>query len=91
MTTQKTRVLTRERVQTGPRLTEERSNDVDECVQRMFHGAPISDDSPLEFRGQDHAATKARLDEMEQRALQHMMGTVDVRRKQSIIDQLREL
>ena len=83
--------MTRERVQTGPHLKEEHSKDVDERVLRMYGGQSISDASPLEFRGQEHAATKARLDEMEQRALQHMMGTVDVRRKQSIIDQLRDL
>ena len=91
MTTQKTRVSTRERVRTGPQQSEERSIDLEERALRMMHGVAISDATPLEFRGQEHAPTKARLAEMEQRAVQHLMGTVDVRRKQSIIDQLREL
>ncbi len=91
VTTRKSQVSTRTQIQTETKLREAGLNDLEERALRMLHGIAIADNEPLEFRGEDNPDVSASLEAIEKRALQHLMGTADARRKQAIIDQLRDI
>ena len=91
MTKRNTRVSTRPQIQTETRLREAGLHDLEERALRMRHGVAIGDAEKLEFRGEGRPEVMNALERMERRALQHLMGSADARRKQSIIDELRDI
>ncbi len=91
MTIRKGRVSTRTQTQIETKLREAGLNDLDERAQRMRHGITIADDELLEFRGQDKPEVMTALERRERLALQHLISAADAHRKQSIIDQLRDI
>ena len=91
MSNHRTRVSTRQQVDVETRVREAQLTDLEEQVVRMRYGLALQPDAVLHQREMPRAETRSRVAEIERRAVQQLLNHKDVRRKQAIIDQLRDL
>ena len=86
-----TRVVTRERVDVQTQLRHAQLSDLEEQVVRMRHGLALAPEAALEQRQMPTAEVRQRVAEIERQAVGQLLNDKDLRRKQAIIDQLRDL
>ena len=91
MSKQRTRVSTRERADIETRVREAQLTDLEEQVVRMRHGLALQPEQELAQRGMPFVETQQRVATMERRAVSQLLNSNDMRRKQRIIDHMKDL
>jgi hypothetical protein len=88
---QRTRSSTRQRTELETRVQEAQLTDLEEQVIRMRHGVVLQPEQQLAQRTMPLEETRLRVAAIEHCAVEQLLNSNDMRRKQRIIEHLRDI